>query len=863
MLVLRISLTLSRAVRGFIPAILLFSIAALSAQAGSAPLNVDYGKLVSRADLHYATPVSRSEDGMPVGNGRMGTLVWTSPSALKFQINRVDVFGNDGASDSFPQRHTDYCGGCGFVDIVFPDYGANVFPTNETTEHLSCYDGEASIQGKGVQAKMLVASDADVMAVQISDQRPTSGTVTVKLRMLRPPSLRTLSQTAESKLETRNGRMVLTQIFREGNFYCASAVAVGLVGRDAQVREANAEEFHLVTAPKRGAFTVLIASAASFNRDEDVAAAALAQLAAAEKNNFSALEAANQKWWHEFWSKSFVQLHSADGIADAAERDYNYFLYLMASSSRGKYPTKFNGMLWTTGGDLRHWGGQYWGANQSCLYNNTLFAANHTELLDPAFDMLTGMLGACSLAAKQEWGSQGAYYPETVCFDGPGVVPDDVAAEMRPLYLIQKPWAERSKSFVDYAGTKLEYASAWNWIAGGRWENGRWVFSERGSGPYGPVTHIFSRGAKYAYQFWLRYEYTGDEQWLRDRAYPVLKAVAEFYRNFPNVKKEADGKYHIHYVNSNEGIWGATDTDEEISSMMGIFPVLIKASEILNVDADMRPVWKEFLENLAPLPRSDNPAVAARFETNAPPVWIRGLPPAFPPRDRVTARPDGNTMPEWFFDLCTLESAPEMFAIGSNTFSGFASSAAQRGTNYNARVGVLSKVPLVAAIMGRADAVQKLVPIQFNTNERGGVLMNRMDLREGAQTTSAQRLGNASDALHTALCGDLPSAPGQPPVIHVFQAWPKSWDARFQLLCRGGFMVSSEMKNGQIPFVRIESQLGGERLLRNPWTNSSVDLYRNSRKSQTLEGSLLKFPTSKGETIVVVLSGVNPASKEK
>lgn len=800
---------------------------------------------------------------MPIGNGRMGTLVWTTPSAIHFQINRVDVFGNDGASDSFPQRHTDYCGGCAFVDIAFPDYGPDLFPNEHTIQHLSCYDGEASVKGSGVQAKMLVASDADVMAVQISDQLRRPCTVAVNLRMLRPPLLRTLSQTAVSQLETRNGRIVLTQVFREGSFYCASGVAISVLGRDAQARQANVEELQLVTGPKRGTFTVLIASAASFNPGEDVAASALARLADAEKNSFSALEASNQKWWHEFWSKSFVQLHSADGMADVAERDYNYFLYLMASSSRGKYPVKFNGMLWTTGGDLRHWGGQYWGANQSCLYNNALFAANHLELFNPAFDMLTGMLGACSLAAKQEWGSQGAYFPETVCFNGPGALPDDIAAEMRPLYLVQKPWNERSKNFIDYAGTKLEYASAWNWIGGGRWENGRWVYSERGSGPYGPVTHIFSRGAKYAYQFWLRYEYTGDEKWLRDRAYPVLKAVAGFYRNFPNVKKEADGKYHIHYVNSNEGVWGATDTDEEISSMMGIFPVLIKASEILAVDADLRPVWKEFLDNLAPLPRSDNPAVAAKFGPDDPPVWIRGLPPAFPPRDRVTSRPDGNTMPEWFFDLCTMESAPQMLAIGSNTFSGFTSSAAQTGTNRNPRPSVLSKLPLVAAIMGRADAVQKLVPIQFNTSERGGILMNRMDLREGPQTTSAQRLGNASDALHTALCGDLPAGPGQPPILRVFQAWPKSWEAQFRLLCRGGFMVSSEMKSGKIPFVQIESQLGGDCRLRNPWAGSRVDLYRNGRKSEGLDASLLKFPTSKDETIVVVLSGVSPAWKLK
>lgn len=820
--------------------------------AGAAPtISINYSNLISRADLNYTHAVERSEDGIPIGNGRMGTLIWTTPSAIHFQINRVDVFGNDGSTDSFPERHTDYCGGCGFVDISFPDFGNEPFPTNATAQHLSCYDGEASVNGRGVQAKMLVANDADVMAVQVMDKSWKHGTIAVNLRMLRPPFLRTLSQTATSQFETRDGCIVLTQIFREGNFYCSSAVAISVVGRDAEIRQADSEEMQLVVAPKRGAFTVLIASAASFNRNEDVAVSALAQLSTMKNKTFSTLEVSNQNWWHDFWSKSFVQLHSADGVADNCERDYNYFLYLMASTSRGKFPTKFNGMLWTTGGDHRNWGGQFWGANQSCLYNNALFAANHGKLLDPQFDMLAGMLPACTLAAKQEWGSQGAYFPETVCFNGPGALPDNIAAEMRPLYLIQKPWEQRSQQFLDYAGTKLAYASEWNWIGSGDWENGRWYYDERGSGPYGPVTHIFSRGAKYAYQFWLRYEYTGDTNWLRARAYPVLKAVAEFYRNFPNVKKEADGKYHIHYVNSNEGVWGAQDTDEEISSMMGIFPVLIKASEILNVDADMRPVWQEFLDNLAPLPRSDNPAVTADFDTNAPPVWIRGLPPAVPPRDRVTMRPDGNTMPEWFFDLCTLESPAQMFEIGSNTFNGFINRDAQTGTNYNRRVGVLSKVPLVAAVMGRADEVQKLVPIQFNTNERGGILMNRMDLREGPQTTSVQRLGNASDALHTALCGDLPSGPAQSSVIRVFQAWPKSWDAKFKLLCRGGFLVSSEMNAGKIPFVEIESQRGGECRLRNPWPGEIVELRRDGKSTGNLSGENFQFPTAKGEVIVL------------
>ena len=37
-------------------------------------------------------PTDRPNEGLPIGNGRMGTLVWTALSSLEFQLNRVDVF---------------------------------------------------------------------------------------------------------------------------------------------------------------------------------------------------------------------------------------------------------------------------------------------------------------------------------------------------------------------------------------------------------------------------------------------------------------------------------------------------------------------------------------------------------------------------------------------------------------------------------------------------------------------------------------------------------------------------------------------------------------------------------------------------
>ncbi|MBA4053291.1 MAG: glycoside hydrolase, partial [Marivirga sp.] len=231
----------------------------------------------------------------------------------------------------------------------------------------------------------------------------------------------------------------------------------------------------------------------------------------------------------------------------------------------------------------------------------------------------------------------------------------------------------------------MPFLSRWNWKKDDGWKDGRWHTTDKGAGPFGHVTHIFSRGAKIAYQYWLKYEYTLDKDWLNDRAYPMLKGVAEFYRNFPNLKKDKDGKYHIYYVNDNESVLGAHNTIEEIASMMGIFPVAIKASEILNVDNELRKLWKDVLENLSPLPlSSDYPELLP----DKPITWTRALPPVT--QGNGNRLPDPNTLPVWFFDLCTLESNSDMLKTANATFDAYF----PNGIDENAEVNVLSKLPV-------------------------------------------------------------------------------------------------------------------------------------------------------------------------
>jgi hypothetical protein len=801
---------------GALPAI--SAVLALAAASPAAQLlEVNYRRLVSRADLTYDQPVTRSEEGLPVGNGRMGSLVWTTPSALRFQINRVDVFAAGGATTSFPRADSDYASGCGYVDVNLVDAGADVFSGGAFRQHLSLYDGLMTAEGEQVTARVLAWPHGDVLAVEIEDRRAEPAAVNIDLRMLRyqiqgvsrrnfelasnhAVALQTAEHTATSRLNIREGRILLVQEFREGAYYDASVVAIGVVGRRARARYLSEATVQLSAAPGKGRLTILIASAAGFDPQQDVGALALKELETAAAKGFDALKTETAAWWHDFWAKGFVFMHSAEGQADFVEQNYTYFLYLMGASSRGNYPPRFGGMLWYTTGDMRRWGSQYWWANTNAYYSN-LMPGNRLDLMDPMFSLYRGMYEPCALAARQQWGSQGIWIPETVFFDGPEKLPDDIAAELRDLCLARKPWEEASEEFRWFAETKNRHNSRWNFQADGKWDHGHYVVRYKGRGAFGHTTHILGAGARIAALFWDRYQYTLDKDWLRDRAYPMIRGAAEFYRNFPNFVKGQDGRYHIHHVNNGEGSWNSSDPPYEVSCMHMIFPLAIRASEILGMDADLRPLWQEINDHLVPLPQ----ATGRRGSSSggAYGAFVYGGPGAIEP----------------------IGPEPELKRrfLGFNRLGSFIDTAGIGGAQ---------------------------------------IFRNRLRLREGPGAIDAEHIGGLASGIHATMLSSSPETPAGEPVLQVFNSWPKDWEAAFTLLARGVFLVSASTGKGKIDFVEILSQTGGECRLRNPWPDTLATLYRNGSKAEDLSGLLLRFQTVQGESIVLVPQGIAPARKK-
>ncbi|MGA9406140.1 MAG: DUF5703 domain-containing protein [Bacteroidota bacterium] len=792
----------------------------------------DYESQVSKADLNYTTPVVRSEEGIPIGNGRMGTLVWTTPNALHFQINRVDVFAMGNNTNSFPWGHDNYSNGCGFMDIHLADYGDDVFTGTAFNQHLSVFDGLTTANGNGITSRIVAYVNQDVIATELNDQRNNPSIINIDLRMLRyamrydenknynltskhAVEFKTGFHTATSRLDIRNGRIILTQEFREGNFYSASAVAVEVSGRKSKASYYNESTVRLSVEPGKGKFNILTASASSYNPDEDVADLALRQLDAVQSKSFDELLENNRIWWGNYWAKGLIQLHSADGVADEVEKNYTYFLYIMASCSRGEYMPRFSGMLWYSNGDLCMWGSQYWWHNQGAYYDG-LTPANRPEIMDPVFSTYSKNLESFVKAANQQWGSKGIWIPETSWFDGLEVLPDSIAAEMQDLYLAKKSWDKASTAFLNYARNKNGLNSRWNW-----------QFLANKKGPFAWTSHIMSTTAKISYLYWLRYAYYLDKEWLKTTAYPMIKGTVEFYRNFPNFYKSQDGKYHIRYINNLESNWGGADSPEELLAMHVMLPIAIRASEILDVDAELRPVWKEILDNLTPIPSSIDPAS--------------------------------------YYDLCNIGTEnKELFESVLDAYN----KRYLNGVNDKTKVDVLSRDAVAAANLGLADRVKYLIPSQIRsfkedncdyigTGESGvGVIRNRLMLREGPGAIECERLGLAAQALILALLQSVPPSPGKEPVNYIFPAWPKEWDAQYTLAAQDAFLITASMKNGQIEFVEINSQKGGVCRVQNPWPGTELIIYRNGKKAENISGKLLVINTEQREIIILMPKGI-------
>ncbi|WP_208864582.1 DUF5703 domain-containing protein [Pedobacter psychrotolerans] len=132
---------------------------------------------------------------------------------------------------------------------------------------------------------------------------------------------------------------------------------------------------------------------------------------------------ASIKWWNDYWKKSFIYISSKDETANQSSKNYQLFRYMLGCNAFGKYPTKFNGGLFTFDPqltdstlkytpDFRNWGGGTHTAQNQRLVYWPMLKSGDFELMEPQFDFYLKLLKNAEIRTEAAWGHKGASFTE-------------------------------------------------------------------------------------------------------------------------------------------------------------------------------------------------------------------------------------------------------------------------------------------------------------------------------------------------------------------------------------------------------------------------------------------------------------------
>lgn len=486
------------------------------------------------------------------------------------------------------------------------------------------------------------------------------------------------------------------------------------------------------------------------------------------------MEQAHLDWWKKFWLKSYVQVH------DKVLEDYYYgALYVLGSSSRpGHLAPSLWGNFVTT--DDAGWGGRYFmNYNEEAPYYG-VFSSNHPELAIPYNRMVLAQVpwqrNRTAKAGYKGVSFQRTFWPNNQFQPAPPPEPVAAVKDYRKLPSDQKSNATFSVlPLMDY------------------------------------------------------YEYTGDTEFLRTSLYPVLKQLDAFWRDFA-VRDATGTRWMFEHTSAHEG-GDDENPNLDIGFARRVERELIETSKVLGVDSAMRPVWQQFLDQLAPYPtgtvNGKTVFLIASHVKNK--IKDQGL---FEPGDQPINL-EGLVFPG---ENLAIGGDADQLQIARNSMEEMDSWGVTRGGNSNngfckifpiaARIGWPAE-DLVAKF--KAAILYKWRPSNLTDFQGGG----------GIETSGSV------EALDSML---LQHEGG---VLRVFPDWPLSKDASFtRLRAKGAFLVSSELHKGRVGFIDIAGEKGGELVIQSPWGMQGV---RVTAIGQSASSTLR--PDSEGRVTLLTKAG--------
>lgn len=147
-------------------------------------------------------------------------------------------------------------------------------------------------------------------------------------------------------------------------------------------------------------------------------------MAFAGRNREVALRNSRQ-WWQQFWDRSYIYIDSKDTAAVTVGRNYQLFRYMLGCNAFGKWPTKFNGGLFTFdpryvndqlrfSPDFRLWGGGTMTAQNQRLVYYPFLKSGDADLMKGQFDFYLRIKKNAELRSRTYWGHAGGCFTEQI-----------------------------------------------------------------------------------------------------------------------------------------------------------------------------------------------------------------------------------------------------------------------------------------------------------------------------------------------------------------------------------------------------------------------------------------------------------------
>ena len=337
---------------------------------------------------------------------------------------------------------------------------------------------------------------------------------------------------------------------------------------------------------------------------------------------------------------------------------------------------------------------------------------------------------------------------------------------------------------------------------------------------YDPFMGMKSNAAFLVMPMLMRYYSTYDDRYAAE-VYPFIREVGDFWEDY--LVKE-HGQYNIREDCADEvGPWESSNWTRcaessnpmnELAYLRATFKGLIDMSQELGLDASRRALWQDIIDHLAPYPTGERKGKKIFLMADAG-------------DDGKSAEtiPSWGTAAIWPANQIGLGEDPQLLKIALDTVT-------DRG---------FTDHPLVAPAMVRVgyDPVKLLAAMKESCLKNG--YPNGYIFFFGGGVETASTIPSAINEMM------LQSFSG---VLRLFPVWPKNQDASFgDLRAYGAFLVSSELRNGEVKSLVIESEKGRDCTLQNPWKGKVLKVYRNGQEAERAGGEILTLKTHAGERI--------------